>query len=119
MDFNECACSGKTLARLLRPAIMAVLAKGPAHGYQLAHDLRQMKMFTCQEADPTGIYRMLKQMEDEKLLTSRWDLIDSGPAKRVFAMTKAGMACMNQWRQTLVDYREAVDELLGMLTSKR
>jgi len=119
MDLDQCACSGKSLARLLRPAIMAFLAQGPAHGYHLAQHLRQMKMFADQEADHTGIYRALKQMEDEGLLSSQWDLADSGPAKRVFALTDDGTACMNQWRQTLREYRDAVDELLGLLKQRR
>ena len=115
MELDQCACSGKSLGRLLRPAIMALLARGPAHGYQLLQHLRPMKMFAGQEADHTGIYRALKQMEDEGLLRSQWDLADSGPSKRVFALTDDGIACMRQWRQTLRAYRAAVDELLGLL----
>ena len=119
MDFNECACSGKSLARMLRPAVMGLLASGPAHGYQLAQRLGEMKMFAGQQPDHAGLYRALKQMEDEGLLTSAWDLADSGPARRVFTLTPAGTACLGQWKKTLADYRDALDELLGLLKRHR
>ncbi len=119
MDFDECACSGKSLARVLRPAVMGLLTDGPAHGYQLAQRLGEMKMFTCQEPDHAGLYRALKQMEEEGLLTSAWDLAESGPARRVFTITADGMACLGQWKKTLADYRDALDELLGFLNRHR
>jgi DNA-binding PadR family transcriptional regulator len=119
MDFDECACSGKSLARMLRPAVMGLLAGGPAHGYQLAQRLGEMKMFAGQEPDHAGLYRTLKQMEDEGLLTWAWDLADSGPARRVFTLTPAGKACLGKWKKTLADYRDALAELLGFLNRHR
>ena len=118
MDFDECACSGKSLARMLRPAVMGLLASGPAHGYQLAQRLGEMKMFDSQEPDHAGLYRALKQMKDEGLLTSTWDLAGTGPAKRVFTITDDGAACLGQWKKTLAAYRDAVDELLALLNRR-
>jgi len=118
MDFDECACSGKSLARMLRPAVMGLLAAGAAHGYQLAQRLGQMKMFDCQEPDHAGLYRVLKQMEDEGLLTSAWDLAETGPARRVFTITADGAACLGQWKKTLAGYRDAVDEVLALLNRR-
>ena len=118
MEFDECACSGKSLVRMLRPAVMGLLASGPAHGYQLAQRLGQMKMFDCQEPDHAGLYRALKQMKDEGLLTSTWDLAGPGPAKRVFTITDDGTACLGQWKKTLAGYRDAVDELLALLNRR-
>jgi len=98
---------------------MGLLAGGSAHGYQLAQQLVEMKMFTCQEPDHAGLYRTLKQMEDEGLLTSAWDLAESGPARRVFTLTPAGKTCLARWKKTLAGYRDAVDELLGLLSRHR
>ena len=119
MDYDECACSGKSLARMLRPAVMGLLAGGPAHGYQLAQRLGEMKMFACQEPDHAGLYRALKQMEDEGLLTCAWDLAESGPARRVFTLTPEGRACLGEWDKTLTDYRKALKELLALLKRHR
>ncbi|UCE60541.1 MAG: helix-turn-helix transcriptional regulator [Phycisphaerales bacterium] len=119
MDFDECACSGKSLARLLRPAIMGTLAKGGAHGYELAQRLREMKMFAGDLPDHAGLYRALNHMEQEGYLVSRWDTEHAGPARKIFKLTSAGRACLAQWRETLRGYRQGLDELLRLLGRAR
>ncbi len=112
---DNCPCSGKSLPRLLRPGIMALLACGKAHGYEIAQRLSALHMFTNREPDCAGIYRALKEMTDEGLVTSLWQTADPGPAKRVFSLTPAGKACLKTWHRTLADYREAIVELLELL----
>ena len=116
---RECACSGRSLPRLLRPGIMAFLARGKAHGYQIAQHLSAMRMFDCREPDHPGVYRALKEMADEGLVTAAWEMGDSGPAKRTYALTEAGHACLDTWMATLCRYRAAVDELLALLHDAR
>jgi DNA-binding PadR family transcriptional regulator len=113
MDFDDCPCSGKTLARLLQPAVMMVLAQEPLHGYRLVQRLGELVMFRAQSPDPTGVYRLLKAMEEQGYVTSAWELADSGPAKRRFALTRAGRACLTRWTQTLEVYEAAVADLLA------
>ncbi len=112
---RECPCEGKSLPRLLRPGIMAFLAQGEAHGYQIARHLSQLRMFADRRPDHAGIYRALKEMADEGLVKSSWEIGDAGPAKRVFALTPYGRKCLKTWRATLLEYRNAVDELLRLL----
>ena len=111
----ECPCSGKWLPRLLRPTIMAFLAQGEAHGYQIARHLSGMRMFAGRKPDHPGIYRALKEMADESLVTSSWQMGEVGPAKRVFTLTDEGNTCLATWLITLCDYRDAINELLALL----
>jgi DNA-binding PadR family transcriptional regulator len=104
---------------LLRPAIMAFLARGEAHGYQIAQHLSGMRLFEGREPDHPGIYRALKEMADEGLVTSSWETGDSGPAKRVFTLTGAGKTCLETWLETLGHYRDAINELLALLRRAR
>lgn len=115
MDFDDCPCSGKTLARLLQPAVMAVLAKGPLHGYSIGQELERLAIFKDQPPDPTGIYRTLHAMEESGLVESTWDLSDSGPAKRRFRLTGEGRQCLGKWQGTLARYTEAISELLALV----
>jgi DNA-binding PadR family transcriptional regulator len=115
VDFDKCACSGKSLARLLRPALMATLAGGPAHGYEIARRLRHMKLFTIEPPDYAGVYRALNAMENEGFLVSEWDTEHHGPARKVFTLTGEGRACLAQWYQTLRDYHRDLNELLTIL----
>jgi DNA-binding PadR family transcriptional regulator len=112
MDFDQCACSGKTLARLVQPAVMAVLAGGPLHGYLIVQRLGQLAAFRCQSPDPTGVYRVLKAMEQDGLVSAAWQLADTGPAKRAYALTDEGRRCLARWLQTLAEYHEAIGDLL-------
>jgi DNA-binding PadR family transcriptional regulator len=112
MDFAECACSGKTLGKLLRPGIMAVLANGPLHGYRIAQRLKTLSLFAEGEPDHAGIYRALKTMEEEGYVSSKWDLGESGPARRRYALTRTGKQCLATWLKTIREYRDAIVDLL-------
>ena len=115
MAIHDCPCSGKTLARLVQPAVMAVLREEPLHGYLVVQRLARMHMFREQTPDPTGVYRVLKSMEQAGYVASTWQLADAGPAKRRFALTPAGRGCLKQWVQTLHDYEASIADLLAIL----
>ncbi|QNN24043.1 PadR family transcriptional regulator [Planctomycetales bacterium ZRK34] len=116
---TDCACTGKSLPKLLRPAVMAFLAQGEAHGYQIAQHLAQMRMFADSRPDPPGVYRALKEMTEQGLVTASWETGDSGPAKRVFTLTQPGKVCLETWCDTLSIYRDAINELLNLLRKAR
>jgi hypothetical protein len=42
MDFEDCACTGKSLMRLVRPAVLRVLAGEPLHGYLVVQRLGEL-----------------------------------------------------------------------------
>lgn len=114
MDFDQCPCSGKSLARLIQPAVMAALAAGePLHGYVILQRLRGMAMFRDQGPDATGLYRLLHTMEQDGLVSAAWDVSARGPAKRRYALTADGRACLGRWVGTLRTYQAAIGDLLA------
>ena len=115
MDFSECSCSGKSLGRMLRPAILGVLAGAPVHGYVVLQRLEELSMYEDSPPDAGGVYRMLKSMQDEGLVESTWETGDSGPAKRRYELTDTGRACLAEWRDTLQSYGEHIKELTAMI----
>jgi DNA-binding PadR family transcriptional regulator len=110
--FADCPCSGTTLDRLLQPAILAALTEGDMHGYLLAERISRMPGLSDVKPDVSGIYRFLKKMEAAGLVASSWDAGDKGHAKRLFAITSSGRACLTQWTATLEDYRKTIAALL-------
>ena len=108
---GECPCSGRNLDKLIQPAVLALLAGEPMHGYRLVQRLGRMSMFKGHEPDTTGVYRFLKAMEDRGLVSSAWDLSASGPAKRCFDLTAKGRRCLTLWGTTLRKYQEQVGEV--------
>lgn len=109
---GACPCRGATLAKLVQPAILALLAEGSLHGYDLVQRAADLPTLHGHPPDPTGIYRVLKSMARRGLLASEWDASEKGPAKRSYTLTAEGRDCLAAWVQTLRDYRNAIDALL-------
>jgi poly-beta-hydroxybutyrate-responsive repressor len=82
--------------RYIQPAILMALLDGPSYGYQLLQRLPEYG-FLRDEVPPGMIYRHLRQMEEEKLVESRWEAEGSGPAKRVYVMTAEGGEVLEAW----------------------
>ena len=71
----------------LRATLLLVLDEAPAHGYDLPGLLAPLGMG---DADRGFVYRTLRAMEGEGLVSSAWDPSPSGPARRIYTVTPAG-----------------------------
>lgn len=112
--FENLPCSGVTLDRLVQPALLVLLAKGPLHGYRLAEALAELPPFRGERPDPSGVYRLLRLLEGRDLVAARWDVSERGPARRLYELTDAGRACLGRWVETLDGYQKAVAELVAI-----
>lgn len=112
-DLDECPCSGTTLAKFVQPAIMTILAGGALHGYRIVERAAKSPLFGGSRPDPTGVYRVLRIMEERGLVVSAWDTSGSGPAKRSYQLTNQGRECLRRWIDTLDGHRRAIGKLLG------
>lgn len=79
------------LALFLRPSILLLLKQDPSHGYTLIEDLRR-EGFIDDDLDPAVVYRYMREMEDQGLLVSDWDMAGGGVPRRVYRVTPAGEA---------------------------
>ena len=70
MELDNCPCSGANLPRFVQPVILAVLSSGRLHGYLVVQRLAETSLFRKQPPDATGVYRMLRNMEQEGVLGS-------------------------------------------------
>jgi len=71
----------------LRPCLLLLLAEGTSHGYEL---LEQVGSLGMDSVDPGGLYRCLRAMDEEGLVTSSWEPSTSGPARRTYTLTDEG-----------------------------
>jgi len=110
-DFEQCACAGRTLSRFVRPAVLALLAQAPAHGYDLLRRLQEFKMFSGVPPDASGVYKTLRAMTDEGLVSGEWDTPDAGSARRPFTLKSKGRQCLAQWAATLDTYQKQLREM--------
>ena len=111
---DKCICSGKSLDRMLRPAVLTILRDQPQglHGYAVEKELQVFRFFQHQPPDYTGLYRLLKRMETERLLSSTESDSQAGPSKRIYRLTDRGRRCLSRWLDSLIEYQEMLDDLL-------
>ena len=94
---------------LLRPAILLLLKERESHGYELVSRLSELGFDV---PDFGGLYRALRAMEDEGLITSSWGTPERGPARRVYALTAAGDVHLRQSAPGLLHQRRTIGGLL-------
>lgn len=110
MDKATFSCKGTFLDKLLQPAILLTLAKGPCHGFKLLQILKDDGLIDG-DLDPAGFYRTLKRMETEGYLSSHPDET-SARRRRIFALTELGRYSMKSWEHSLQQYLAHVQRLL-------
>ena len=108
---EKCACNGSFLDKFIQPALLVILTRGENHGFQMIMDLEHSGMVSGDSLDPAGLYRTLKRMETNGLVNSRWDT-DAPKPRRMYAITEAGIHCLNTWNTTLQEYRSNIDAIL-------
>lgn len=106
---SECRCDGGQPKNFARPCLLLLLAEAPTHGYELMERLRP---FGFEVNDPATVYKTLRQMATERLLTSDWELSDRGPARRVYTITADGRDLLQAWAQTLEENRQILTDYL-------
>ena len=73
----------------LQPFLLLALEQWQSHGYEL---IRRMSAFGFETLDRGSVYRTLRQLEKDGLVTSGWDTSKDGPARRLYTLTDAGRA---------------------------
>src|SRR5438552_3323064 len=68
--------------RFLEPALLLLLAERPLHGYELLDVLPEL--IGEQRVDVGNLYRVLRALEEEGIVSSEWSADLPGPAKRTY-----------------------------------
>ncbi len=100
---------------LLRPAILLLLREQESHGYELMGRLAELGV----EVPPTtgGLYRSLRTMADEGLVTSYWSTPERGPARRVYSITESGEQLLEASMPALASLLRTVRGMLNRYRS--
>ena len=103
-------CSRRAV-RFLEPTLLLLLHHGPAHGYEL---LDQLGEFGLDDLNPSGVYRLLRDMEEKGWVTSSWDKEQTqGPPRRVYEISASGDDTLSLWTVDLGETRDLIDTILA------
>jgi PadR family transcriptional regulator len=98
---DPCTCAMGNIYRFVEPVLLLMLKdKGHSYGYDLAANLSQYAL-TDGQIEGAVLYRTLRRLEQNGYVVSSWDTRSSGPARRVYALTKAGERHLVEWAQVL------------------
>lgn len=97
--------------RLIQAQLLLLLAEKPAHGYELIQRLNEAD-FADGEADVATVYRHLRRMDHEGLVTSRWEAGPAGPARRLYTLTPRGREMLRAWAATVEHQKEKLEKFL-------
>jgi PadR family transcriptional regulator PadR len=97
---------------LLTTTLLAMLRNWNAYGYQLAQQLAEAGLPAF---DSGTVYRTLRQLERTGLVSSFWDTSESGPARRIYSLTKAGDLFLSSWIDVLGRYQAVLQKTIDGL----
>lgn len=85
--------------RFTEPALLLLLREHPTHGYEL---LEELPALTGEErVDMGNLYRVLRALEEEGIVSSEWRDDVPGPTKRTYELTPVGRRLLDEWAAAL------------------
>ena len=103
---------GEALKGHLDLLLLAVLEKGPAHGYVIIDMLRERSGGTFDLPEGT-IYPALHRLEEDGLLSSQWSE-NGGRRRRIYQMTSKGRLALATRQQEWNRFARAVNLTVGI-----
>lgn len=88
------------IERFVEPALLLLLSERPRHGYELAHEITRLAGEHTR-ADIGNLYRVLRGLEFEGLITSRWVPQATGPPRRTYDLSPAGTRVLATWARAM------------------
>lgn len=107
--------------KAVRLPLLALLAKEPAHGYELKNRLEQMFGDGYPSPNIGQVYLTLQRLEKAGLVSSQHVAQSARPNKRVYELTPAGRETVVEWLESTSDGPRVRDDFfmklaLGPLT---
>ena len=98
------------LRDFLVPYVLLAISAQRAHGYLIEQYIRGLGLA---QVEMSTLYRTLRQLEKQGLVTSSWEAGPGGPARRVYSLTDTGQAWLRTGAGALAAYRSAIDAFFG------
>jgi PadR family transcriptional regulator PadR len=94
----------------LIPLMLVLLKEEDSYGYELMEQIEEE--FGFEQINAGSVYRTLRQMENEELCSSQWDVRveESGSPRRMYAITEAGEAYLAAWAEACAKYHRLMDQ---------
>lgn len=106
-------CNGKPhhMERFLEVCLLLLLYDEIGYGYGFVEQLASFG-FSEDDLNVSTLYRTLRKMEKEGLVTSLWEDGGQGPKRRVYEITMNGKNELDQWIRILKVRKSRIESLI-------
>lgn len=94
----------------LQSCLLMLLHREPGYGYSLMDGLQEFG-FQPEHMDISIIYRALRDMQANELVSDSWDENSLGPQRRVYTITPQGEEVLSGWIENLRQRRKEIEAL--------
>ncbi|WP_422487175.1 PadR family transcriptional regulator [Gudongella sp. DL1XJH-153] len=110
---HDLFCSSKShkMERFLEVCLLLLLYDEAGYGYGLIEQLEYFG-FSQDELNVSTLYRTLRKMEKEGLVSSLWEEGGQGPRRRVYEITDSGKRNLEQWIKILEIRKARIEKLI-------
>jgi PadR family transcriptional regulator PadR len=98
------------MSRFIEPAVLLALRDGSSHGYDLADAVGEL--IGTERVDYGNLYRLLRFLEADELVTSEWNDQLPGRSKRMYELTPQGANLLAAWITALESTQERIGAFL-------
>ncbi len=96
----------------MQPSILLGLLLKASYGYELIQNIQKFG-FVEGQAPPGMIYRHLRQLEEDGLVSSKWETKGTGPAKRMYTITEEGKEVLAIWTDYMNKQASTLNAFIG------
>jgi PadR family transcriptional regulator, regulatory protein PadR len=112
-----CCAGGGRVRGFLQARLLLLLEQQPDYGYALLERLSSES--STGGVDPGLLYRTLRQMERDGLVSSTWDTEGQGPARRRYEVTAEGIEMLHAWAARIAQTQRRLNEFLDQYAKSR
>jgi DNA-binding PadR family transcriptional regulator len=94
----------------LQSCLLVLLHREPGYGYSLMDGLQEFG-FQTDQMDISIIYRALRSLEADGMVSDNWDNSSLGPQRRVYTITPQGEEALTEWIDNLRQRRKEIEAL--------
>jgi PadR family transcriptional regulator PadR len=97
------------IAASTRPLLLALLRAGESYGYELIERVRRLSGGSLEWSDGM-LYPVLRRLERDGLVTSRWVVAETGRRRRYYRLTEKGAQAEVRGRSEWMQVDRALKE---------
>ncbi len=91
--------------------ILRVIYEKPSYGYKIVESIEDLTEGR-HKIKLGSAYTLLRRMEKQGLLTSRWQKGEEKPDKRIYQVTKKGEELLKNWLEVIIERRKMMNKMV-------